>query len=114
MSLKGVLNVAAGSLVAMAALAVSPAFAGETGLDGIHAKMRVGNKVCFDGHSHPGSGGGPSKKVAEYAAVQSWADFVALEYGSDWAHYNKSYRPSMRCSQSAAGWSCDLDATPCR
>lgn len=109
MSFKSIL----GMCLAAAVVTAAPASANQTGLDGIHAKMRVGKKVCFDGHSHSGYGAGPSKKVAEYAAIKSWADFTALEYGSDWAVYGKSYKPSMRCSQSAAGWTCDLEATPC-
>lgn len=113
MNFKGAMNFALAA-AAVAVLAATPAVADQTGFDGIHAKMRVGNKVCFDGHSHSGYGAGPNKKAAEYAAIQSWADFTAAEYGSDWAHYGKSYKASMRCSQSAAGWSCDLDATPCR
>lgn len=113
MSFKAILNVAAASLAAVAVFALVPAHAGQTGLDGIHAKIRVGKKVCFDGHSHSGYGAGPSKKAAEVAAIKSWADFVALEYGTDWAHFGKTIKQSMRCSQSAAGWTCDLDATPC-
>jgi len=101
-------------LVAVAGFGAQQAAADSSGLDAIHAKIRVGGRTCFDGHSHSGSGAGPTRRAAEEAAIRSWADFTITEYGTDWGHYGKTINKSMRCSQSAAGWSCDLEATPCR
>jgi len=116
MNFKGVLNTCSviASLAAVAGFAASSAQADNTGFDSIHGKIRVGGRVCFDGHSHGGSGSGASRKVAEMRAVSSWYDYTAGEYGSDWANIHKAIKKSMRCSQSGAGWSCDVEATPCR
>lgn len=103
-----------GIFAALTLAAAVPALADNTGFDSIHGKIRVGGKSCFDGHSHSGNGFGSSRKAAEVEAIKSWAGFTAGEYGSDWANINKAIQKSMRCSQSSAGWSCDLDATPCR
>ena len=116
MNFKGVVNTCVVGLaaVALAGLLAVPAAADSTGFDSIHSKVRVGGRTCFDGHSHGGTGAGPSRKVAEMQAIQSWYGYTAGEYGSDWANINKAMGKSMRCSQSGAGWSCDLEATPCR
>jgi hypothetical protein len=101
-------------LAAALALAASPAAADSTGFDSIHAKVRVGGRLCFADHSHNGSGSGASRKIAELQAVRSWYGYTAGEYGSDWANINKAWRRSMRCAPSGSGWTCDVDATPCR
>ncbi len=91
-----------------------PAFADNTGFDSIHSKVRVGTKMCFADHNHSGSGTGATRKIAEMQAISSWYGYTANEYGSDWANINKAVKRSMRCSPSGSGWSCDVDATPCR
>ena len=103
-----------GIFAALTLASAMPALADNTGFDSIHAKIRVKGRMCFDGHSHSGNGSGSSRKAAEAQAVDSWAGFTAGEYGSDWAHIGKAIGRSMRCSQSSGGWSCDLEATPCR
>ena len=115
MTLGHIYRAGAGSAAVAAALVLSgPASADNTGFDSIHGKVRVGNRVCFDGHSHGGTGAGASRKLAEMQAVSSWYGYTAGEYGSDWANINKAIGKSMRCGQSSAGWSCDVEATPCR
>lgn len=103
-----------GAVTAAIALTSASALADSTGFDSIHAKVRVGGRVCFDGHSHGGAGAGASRKVAEMQAISSWYGYTAGEYGSDWANINKAIGKSMRCGQSSGGWNCDVEATPCR
>jgi hypothetical protein len=95
-------------------VAASSAHADSTGFDSIHGKMRVGGKTCFVDHSHAGTGQGANRKVAEMRAISSWYGYTAGEYGSDWANINKAIKKSMRCAPSGGGWSCDVEATPCR
>jgi hypothetical protein len=95
------------------AVSASVAIADNTGFDSIHSKIKVGGKVCFGDHPHGGSGVGATRQVAEMQAIKSWYGYTAGEYGSDWANINKAIKRSMRCSQSG-GWSCDVEATPCR
>ncbi len=80
----------------------------------IHSTIRVGKKMCFDGHSHSGSGMGASQKVAEMTAINNWAGFTAWEYGTDWANIGKAIKKSMKCGRSGSGYNCDLEATPCK
>ena len=116
MKLKFILQASIGSaaLIGASAVAVTSAWADSTGFDAIHSTIRVGKRVCFDGHSHGGSGQGPSRKAAELQAIQSWYSYTAGEYGSDWANIHKAIHTSMRCGASAGGWTCDVEATPCR
>ena len=80
----------------------------------LHSVIRVGKKTCFEGHSHSGSGTGATQKVAEMSAINNWAGFTAWEYGTDWANINKAVKRSMKCGRSGGGYSCDLEATPCK
>jgi hypothetical protein len=108
--------IAAGVLVAVsAAWAPSPARADDTGVAGIHSWVKVGRKTCMLDHFHDGSGTGNSRKKAETAAKQSWTDFTAWEYGSDWARYSISESKQMNCSRNGASdWSCNTSSRPCR
>jgi hypothetical protein len=91
------------------------ALADDTGFASIHTIFAVGNKICLSDHSHNGSGETRStRKAAEVSAIQSWANFTALEYGSDWSNYGISVKKTGSCSQVSGGWQCSLDATPCR
>jgi hypothetical protein len=90
---------------------MTPALADDTGFAGIHSMVRTGGRLCFVDHSHSGQ---RSRQAAEAMAVRSWASFTATEYGSDWASIHKAIKRRMACSQSSNGWSCDLDATPCK
>lgn len=80
----------------------------------MHAKVRVGGKLCFADHSHSGSSSGhSSRKAAEMAAIRSWQDFTAWEYGSAWGSYSTAVGKSMNCS-GGGSWGCNVDARPCR
>ena len=77
----------------------------ESGLAGIHAWVKVGRKTCMADHFHDGSGGGPTRAVAERAAIRAWVEFTAWEYGDSWGRYSAAVSKKMKCSQ-RPGWSC--------
>jgi hypothetical protein len=86
-----------------------------TGLAASHNLRREGGRVCFSDHYHYGSSlGQGNERAAQAVAVKSWSEFVDLEYGSAWASYNAASGKDLKCSQSSAGWGCDLSARPCR
>ena len=96
------------------ALMFAPALADQTGLAAMHDLRKEGGRTCMADHFHSGSSSGKrTRAAAEAEAIRSWADFTALEYGSDWARYGKAGSRSMRCKHSADGWGCDLEARPC-
>ena len=71
-------NVAAG-LACGLALSAEAAWAQGMGMDGLHAQVRVGNKVCMVDHFHNGaSSGKASRKAAEAEAIAAWAEFHGL------------------------------------
>lgn len=83
-------------------------------LSSLHAKVRVGGKLCFADHSHAGNSSGQrTRKAAELEAIRNWQDFTAWEYGRAWGNYSLAVAKSMSCS-GGASWSCSLDARPCR
>ncbi len=101
-------------LMGMILTATGPALAQDTGLSGLHAKVRVGSKLCFADHSHSGfSSGERSRKAAEIVAIRNWQDFTAAEYGGAWASFNMAVGKSMNCS-GGGSWGCSLEARPCR
>jgi hypothetical protein len=105
---------AAGALIVLAAWCGTAA-ADETGFADIHSHRREGGRMCFDDHWHyGGSTAQPNKKMAMAEAIKSWVGFVDLEYGSTWANYQKSAGRKVKCEQGASGWSCDIEARPCR
>ena len=80
----------------------------------LHDKVRVGGKLCFSDHSHSSSSAGhASRKAAEMAAIRSWQDFTAWEYGGTWASYSRAVGKSMSCS-GGGSWGCNIEARPCR
>ena len=80
----------------------------------IHDVVRIGNRMCFDGHVHYGSSLGQANvKVAQTMAVESWYQLVQLEYGDQWSSYALAAGKDVKCSQSGAGWGCEIHATPC-
>jgi hypothetical protein len=86
-----------------------------TGLAASHNLRREGGRVCFADHYHYGSSlGQGSERAAQAIAIRSWADFVNLEYGSAWDSYGAASGKDLKCSQSSAGWGCELSARPCR
>lgn len=85
----------------------------ETGIAGIHSWVKMGRKTCLADHFHTGNGTGATRTQAERQAIQSWVDFTAWEYGSAWGRYTIAASKKMSCEQSG-GWSCFLEARPCR
>jgi hypothetical protein len=51
----------------------------ETGIAGIHAWVKIGRKTCMVDHFHDGSGAGPTRTMAERAAIRAWVEFTAWE-----------------------------------
>jgi hypothetical protein len=107
----GVSGLVLASSVLLAAAGV--ANAEETGIAGIHSWVKMGRKTCMLDHFHYGNGSGATRPQAERSAIQAWVDFTAWEYGSPWGRYSIAASKSMTCSRSD-GWSCDLEARPCR
>ena len=85
-----------------------------TGIDQIHAQVRVGGKVCMASHEHTGFGTMPSRGGAEAAAVRHWQVFTADEYGNAWGDYGRAVAKRMSCTPSSQSWSCQTSAKPCR
>jgi hypothetical protein len=115
----GLKKVVLGMLAAAAAatsIEVPVATADDTGFaTALHAVRREHGKLCLSDHWHYGSSGSQrSKRLAQRAAIRSWQNFTALEYGSDWARYSRAGSRKMKCSRSSAGWNCDVEARACR
>lgn len=91
-----------------------PVLADETGMASMHEWRRERGKTCMAAHFHSGYGEGRSKKRAMNAAVLSWREFTAAEYGTDWAYWRRASSKSARCNGSGAFWSCSIEARPCR
>ncbi len=105
--------------VALAAIAASlvsmPVAAEETGLSGIHAQKREGNRICMESHYHYGSSSGQkSRKLAEEAAIRDWAGFTAWEYGTPWGSFKLAASKNLSCTQTSDTWSCQAEARPCK
>ncbi len=105
------LHIAALSLFASTA---PGAMAHETGLADIHQWRKERGITCMADHFHSGSGNGPTKVLAQRAAIADWASFTVFEYGAAWGNYQRAGSRSMNCSQVGAGWSCSVEARPCR
>jgi hypothetical protein len=107
-------------VVLAAACAVScsfawPAQAQETGLDSLHAQVRLGGRICMLDHFHNGSSSGQaSRKQAEAAAIASWADFTVWEYGPPWGSWRLAETKRVSCAQTGGSWACTLEARPCK
>ena len=86
----------------------------ETGIAGIHAWIKVGRKTCMLDHFHDGNGTGKTRAQAQKAAIASWSEFTAWEYGSPWGRYSIAVSKSMDCSQGGGVWTCHVQARPCR
>lgn len=103
------------AVIAATSIEVPVVLADETGLASMHDWRRERGKTCMRDHWHYGSSGAHrSKKRARLAAIRSWQNFTAWEYGSDWARFYRSGSRKIRCSRSSAGWSCDVEGRPCR
>jgi len=103
------------ALVAVLSCAgAAAAMADETGLASIHDLARQNGKLCMVDHYHYGNGEGSNKAAAQKEAISSWASFTDFEYGSDWARFSKAASKRVSCKQSAAGFSCQVEARPCK
>ncbi|MGE5513116.1 MAG: hypothetical protein ACM31O_17940 [Bacteroidota bacterium] len=102
-------------LAAAACSLAAPAMAQETGLDALHAQVRVGGKICMLDHYHDGaSNGAGSRKQAEAEAIESWASFTAWEYGNNWGSWRLAEGKSVSCDRGSGSWTCTLQARPCK
>jgi hypothetical protein len=102
-------------VAAMTAVYVPPTSADQTGLASIHTLRREGGRLCMADHIHFGSSSAQrSRTAAQREAVKSWQDFTDLEYGSDWARFGRAASKRVGCSSGSGGWSCNVEARPCR
>ena len=104
------------SVCGFLACAGLPAMADDNGMAGtIHDLRRENGKVCQVDHWHYGSGVGATKKLAMADAVGSWQNFTALEYGSDWARFQRAASRNVSCANTGGGGvSCSIEGRPCR
>lgn len=102
--------------VIVAAVPTIVSAATETGLaTTLHSTRREGGRLCLVDHWHYGSSNAhATKAAAQRAAIASWQDFTDLEYGSVWARFTRAASKKMGCSRASAGWSCDVEARPCK
>ncbi len=108
------MRVSFGSTLAVMSLVPTVAIAQETGMAGMHEQRREGGKTCMSSHVHTGSGSGPTKDAARQAAIRSWIDFTAFEYGNAWASFANAAGATARYTKEESGWSATVDARPCR
>jgi hypothetical protein len=94
--------------------AATTAIADETGFASAHTLRKERGRLCMSDHYHSGGGGGPNRKAAEIAAIKSWQNFTALEYGSNWARFSRAAGKSMSCSPNSSGVECSVSARACR
>jgi hypothetical protein len=106
--------VCAGALALVLGVPAGTAQAQSTGLDALHDKVRVGGRLCMADHFHDGSGTGSTRAAATRAAIQSWIDFTAWEYGSRWGSFNASVSKRISCSGGRGSYSCSVSSRPCR
>ncbi|MEL6375474.1 MAG: hypothetical protein AAFR04_16075 [Pseudomonadota bacterium] len=87
-------------------------------LSDMHAKVRVGGKVCMASHVHTGeSGTVASKRAAMTGAARDWSSFTAFEYGRKWASFRASVGKRFSCTKTTGGrplYSCVVQARACR
>lgn len=91
-----------------------PAAADETGFASMHSQRIEAGRRCMIDHWHSGNGSGRTQRAARYDAIRSWSDFTDLEYGSDWANFNRARGKGIRCQRSGKGYECSVQARPCR
>ncbi len=104
----------AGMLALVLGMSAGAVEAQETGLDGLHSKVRVGGRLCMADHFHVGSGSGSTRAAAERAAIRAWIDFTAWEYGRRWGSYAASVSKRVSCSGGPGNYSCNVSSRPCR
>ena len=92
-----------------------PVQAQETGLDSLHAQVRLGGRICMLDHYHNGSSSGQaSRKQAEAVAIRAWAEFTVWEYGAPWGSWRLAETKRVSCGQAGGAWACTLEARPCK
>ncbi len=102
-------------VIALTGFEVTSASADVTGLAAMHKLRREAGRTCMADHWHYGSSGThSSKRAATRAAIVSWRDFTDLEYGSSWARWSRARSRKVDCSRSGSGWSCNVEARPCK
>ena len=100
--------------------AVTATSSQSAGLDGLHSKVQIGNRLCMAGHTHHGAGSAWGvREQALAVAAKSWGSFTALEYGNEWADFRQSNNQEISCRPSNSGpgpahWTCSVTASPCR
>ena len=108
-------SVAGACALGLVVLLSGNAAAQETGVAEIHSWVKVGRKTCMLDHYHDGNGNGKTRALAQKAAISSWSEFTAWEYGAPWGRYSLAAGKTMNCSQSSPGmWNCHTQARPCR
>lgn len=107
---------AAAGLVFSIVTPLAGARADDTGLaQSLHDVRREGFKLCQVDHFHNGtSAGAASKRGAMAQAIDSWQNFTALEYGTDWAQFRNAGSKTANCKAGSSGWSCEVEARPCK
>lgn len=100
--------------VVLATAAPSLVRADDTGFAYAHDLRREHGRLCMSDHWHSGSGSGRTKAAAQRAAIHSWANFTAFEYGSAWARYSRAASKSVRYTKESNGWGASVDARPCK
>ena len=104
------------AILAMALIPIpqSPVQADETGMASMHDWRRERGKICLVGHYHSGAGTGRTKKQARRAAIRSWQEFTAWEYGTSWAYFRRAASRSISVTRSASGWEATVEARACK
>jgi hypothetical protein len=103
------------AVAAVTSVDVSSTSAAETGLATMHAWRRERGRICMSDHWHYGSSASHrTRAAAQRDAIRSWQDFTNLEYGSRWARFSRSASRRVGCSRSGGGWSCNVEARPCK
>jgi hypothetical protein len=101
-----------------AIIATSAAAAGaradDTGFAYSHDLKKESGRTCFASHAHSGIGEAKTKDKAQAAALKSWYEYTAGEYGSDWARWGRSAGQSVSYTKTADGWSANISSRPCK
>lgn len=105
-------SLAAALFAAMQIMPMS-AVADESGMATMHDWRSERGITCLVAHFHSGSGEGRTKRAARRAAITSWQEFTAFEYGLDWAYYRHAGSKSIGYSKTSNGWSATVEGRPC-
>lgn len=113
------------SIAVAAAAALAPLYAKadimrqDHGVAGIHKLHIERGRLCMADHPHFGQTGvWPTLRIAKAKAADSWAGFTRLEYGDAWAEFRVAASKKFDCakvpSARGPGWTCDVEARPCK